>query len=174
MHNFEYRHLLPDNFAPQSRVWIYQSNRLLTMSEALKAEDMLQDFVASWNSHGDPVKGYGNLFFGQFVVLMADESATGVSGCSTDSSVRLIKTMEASFGIQLFDRQSLAFLQKDKVQLLPLSQLSYAFQNNFIDTDTIYFNNTVLTKAELEINWMVPVKNSWLAKRLPVTASELK
>ena len=82
--------------------------------------------------------------------------------------------MEASFGIQLFDRQSLAFLQKDKVQLLPLSQLSYAFQNNFIDTDTIYFNNTVLTKAELEINWMVPVKNSWLAKRLPVTASELK
>ncbi len=174
MSKFEYRHLLPEDFAAQSRVWIYQSNRLLTMSEVLKAEDMLQDFVGSWNSHGDPVKGYGNIFFGQFVVLMADESATGVSGCSTDSSVRLIKAMEASFGIQLFDRQTLAFLQKDRIQLLPLSQLAYALQNNFITADTIYFNNTVLTKEDLETKWMVPVKDSWLAKRLPLVSSELK
>ncbi len=48
----------------------------------------------SWNSHGDPVKGYANLFFGQFIILMADETASMVSGCSTDSSVRLIKAIE--------------------------------------------------------------------------------
>lgn len=174
MNKFEYRHLLPEDFSTQSRVWIYQSNRLLTMSEALKAEDMLQDFVGSWNSHGAPVKGYGNIFFGQFVVLMADETATGVSGCSTDSSVRLVKAMETSFGIQLFDRQTLAFLQKDSIQLLPLSQMAYAFQNNFISADTIYFNNTVLTKEELITKWMIPVKDSWLAKRLPLVSSELQ
>ena len=40
-------------------------------SEALQLEPMLQDFVASWNSHGDQVKGYANLFFGQFIILMA-------------------------------------------------------------------------------------------------------
>jgi hypothetical protein len=166
MNNFEYRHLLPDDFAATSRVWIYQANRLLSMSEALQAEQLLEAFAGSWQSHGTPVKGYGNLFFGQFVVLMADETATGVSGCSTDSSVRLIKEMESRFNVSMFDRQLLAFVINDKVQLLPLQQLQYAADNNFINADTPYFNNLVATKAELETNWIIPVKSSWLSTRV--------
>ena len=167
----DYHHLLPQDFSPTSRVWIYQSNRLFTMGEALQVEDLLNAFVAAWQTHGTPVKGYANLFFGQFIVLMADETAAGVSGCSTDSSVRLVKEIEQIFKVSMFDRQLLAFIIKDKIQLLPLPQLQYAVDNNFINADTIYFNNLVATKAELENNWLVPVKNSWLAKKLvlPVT-----
>ncbi len=164
--NLNYQELLPADFHQESRVWIYQSNRLFALSEALHIEDMLNDFVANWKTHGDPVKGYANLFFGQFIVLMADESAAGVSGCSTDSSVRVIKEMESRFNVQLFDRQTLAFVIKDKIQLLPLSQLNYAVENNFINEDTFYFNNVVVNKKELEQNWIIPVKESWLAKRL--------
>ena len=164
--NLNYKEQLPADFHEASRVWIYQCNRLLSFSEALQAEDMLNEFVANWKTHGDAVKGYGNLFFGQFIVLMADESDAGVSGCSTDSSVRLIKDMESRFNVQLFDRQTLAFVIKDKIQLLPLSQLNYAVENNFIDDDTLYFNNVVLNKKELKDKWIIPVKESWLAKRL--------
>lgn len=161
-----YQQHLPADFNNDSRVWIYQSSRLFFISEALQMEDMLADFVAGWNSHGAPVKGYANLFFGHFIILMADETATGVSGCSTDSSVRLIKSIEQKFNVQLFDRQNLAFIVKDKIQLLPLGQLPYAIENKFINGDTLYFNNTVLTKKELMTNWLVPVKESWLAKRI--------
>ncbi|HNL64665.1 MAG TPA: hypothetical protein PKL81_06195 [Ferruginibacter sp.] len=164
--NLNYKEYIPAGFSDDSRVWIYQCNRLFSLSEALQLEPMLQDFVAGWNSHGDPVKGYANLFFGQFIILMADETATGVSGCSTDTSVRLIKSIEQQFNVQLFDRQSLAFIIKDKIQLLPLSQLAYAVENNFINGDTLYFNNTVLTKKEWMDHWLIPVKESWLAKRL--------
>ena len=168
--NLSFRELLPENFDPASRVWVYQASRLFLISEALEIEVMLQDFVQQWNSHGDPVKGYANLFFGQFIILMADETAAGVSGCSTDSSVRLIKSIESRFNVNMFDRQMLAFVVKDKLQLLPLSQLNYAVENNFITSDTLYFNNLVATKAELESNWIIPVKDSWLAKRIPITA----
>lgn len=164
--NIDFRGQIPADFAPTSRVWIYQCSRLFFLSEALHIEDILEQFVASWKSHGATVKGYGNLFFGQFIVLMADESATGVSGCSTDSSVHIIKEIEKLFKVDLFDRQSLAFIIKDKVQLLPLSQLNYAVENNFIDGSTIYFNNTVTSKEELLEKWMVPLKDSWLAKRI--------
>jgi hypothetical protein len=164
--NLNYKEYIPAGFSDDSRVWIYQCNRLFSLSEALQLEPMLQDFVAGWNSHGDPVKGYANLFFGQFIILMADETATGVSGCSTDTSVRLIKSIEQQFNVQLFDRQSLAFMIKDKIQVLPLSQLAYAVENNFINGDTLYFNNTVLTKKEWMDHWLIPVKESWLAKRL--------
>jgi hypothetical protein len=164
--NFDYQHLLDNNFHPDSRVWIYQGNRIFSLNEALEIEEMLEEFTQQWKSHGTPVKGEAHLFFGQFIVLIADETATGVSGCSTDSSVRLIKDIEQRFTVNMFDRTTLAFVVKDKVQLLPLSQLQYAAENGFITADTLYFNNLVLTKEELETNWIVGVKDSWLKSKV--------
>ncbi len=163
--SFEYKHLLNNNFHSDSRVWVYQSNRLFSLSEALEIEEMLHSFTVQWKSHGTPVKGSAHLFFGQFIVLIADETATGVSGCSTDSSVRLIKDIEQRFGVNMFDRMSLAFIGKDKIQVLPMNQLQYAVDNNFINADTLYFNNLVQTKEELESKWIIPVKVSWIANK---------
>ncbi|MEO6670798.1 MAG: hypothetical protein ABIN36_15065 [Ferruginibacter sp.] len=157
---------LPADFNDNSRVWIYQCSRLFFMSEALEMEDMFNDFVKNWNSHGAAVKGYANLFFGRFIILIADETATGVSGCSTDSSVRLVKTIEAKYKVDLFDRQNLAFIVKNKIELIPLSQFNYAIENDFINGDTLYFNNIVPTKKQLIENWIIPVKDSWLNKQL--------
>jgi hypothetical protein len=167
--NLNYKELLPADFDPRSRVWIYQANRVFGLSEVLLVEDMINEFVANWNSHGDPVKGFGTVFFGQFIILMADESATGVSGCSTDSSVRLIKQIEQRFQVSLFDRQLLAFFVNDKLQIIPLSQLNYAVQQGYLGPDTLFFNNTVLTKQELIEQWIVPLKQSWLSKRLALS-----
>ena len=164
--NIDINEQIPEDFSGDSRVWIYQSSRLFFLSEALQIEELLENFVAQWKSHGTPVKGYANLFFGQFIILMADESTAGVSGCSTDSSVHIIKEIEKLFKVDLFNRQTLAFIIKDKVQLLPLSQLKYAVENNFIDETTTYINNTITTKNELLQSWLIPVKNSWLAKRI--------
>lgn len=168
--NLDFQSHIPTDLNDNSRVWIYQSSRLFFISEALQMEGMLNEFVAGWKSHGAPVKGYANLFFGQFIVIIADESDTAVGGCSTDSSVHVIKAIEEKFQVQMFDRQSLAFVIKDKVQLLPLNQLDYAVRNGFVTPGTLYFNNTVLTKKELLDKWLIPVKDSWLAKRLDLAA----
>ena len=162
MHHTE---LLPAEFAGDSRVWIYQASRLFTLSEAFAIEEKLEAFVREWNSHGTPVKGFANLFYGQFIVLLADETATGVSGCSTDSSVRVVKDIEKTTGVALFDRLNLAFFIKDRVQLIPMAQLGYAIENGFVDGDTLYFNNTVQTKDELEKSWLIPIKDSWLKNK---------
>jgi hypothetical protein len=164
--NIAYKHLIPADFHPSSRVWIYQSSRLFSIGEALDIEAMMHDFTKNWNSHGAEVKGYANLLFGQFIILMADESQAGVSGCSTDSSVRLVKKIEETFNVEMFNRQNLAFFIKEKVQLLPLPQIKYAVENGFITPETIYFNNLVQTKAELLDNWLIPVKDSWLSKKV--------
>ena len=165
--NKDYKSLIPEDFDNASKVWIYQSSRLFTMSEALEIEDMLNDFVQNWRSHGDEVKGYGNLFFGQFVVLMADERQSGVSGCSTDSSVRFIKSVEKEYNVELLDRQTLAFIVKNKILLVPLEDVNLSIENEIINPETLYFNNTILTKKQLLNDWIIPVKDSWLAKRIP-------
>lgn len=160
------KQLLPADFAPDSRVWIYQSNRPFNEREALEINEQLHQFASQWQSHGTPVKGFGQLFFNQVIVLMADESATGVSGCSTDSSVRVIKSLERQYEVNLFDRLLLGFVVKDHLQLLPMTQVSYAFEKGFINENTLYLNNTVLTKQELEEKWLIPVKNSWVMKKV--------
>lgn len=166
--NLEYRSLLNPSFHPDSKVWVYQSNRLFSLAEALEIERMLNEFTSQWMSHGSPVKGAAYLFFGQFIILMADETETGVGGCSTDSSVRFIKDIEQRFGVSLFDRMSLAFVVKDKVQIIPYAQVPYAMENGFVDKDTPYFNNLVKTKRELETEWIIPLGESWIAARLPL------
>ncbi len=164
--NIAYKHLLPQHFVPESRVWIYQANRVFTLSEVLEVEKMLESFIDEWHAHGAPVKGFGTVMFGQFIVLMVDETATNVSGCSIESSVNLIKEIEKKFNITLLDRQLLAFVVKDNIQLLPLSQIKYAAENGFVTKDTLYFNNTVSSKQELEDSWIIPVSDSWLSRKI--------
>ncbi len=163
--NLSFQELIPADFSPESRVWIYQANRLLTLSEALELEKILNSFISDWKAHGQLVKGFANLFFGQFIILIADENITTVSGCSTDSSVRMLKAVEDVFKISLFDRNQLAFVIKDKIQLLPFSQVEYALTNHFIQPDTLFFDHSVSTKKELLERWIVPLSSSWLGRR---------
>jgi hypothetical protein len=164
--NFTIAEHIPQDFHDNARVWIFQSSRLFTMQEAFEIDTILKDLCSTWKSHGQAVKGYANLFFGQFIVIMADETAATVGGCSTDSFFRIIKQIEALCKVNLFDRQMLAFLIKDKIQLLPLAQFGYAITNNHIEPSTLYFNNTVGTKKDLLDNWMIPISESWLSSRL--------
>ena len=164
--NLEYTHLIPTEFSNDSRVWIYQSNRIFSIAEALEIEKILSEFVNNWKTHGTPVKGFATLFFGQFIILMADEEQTGVSGCSTDSSVRTIKNIELNFNVSLFERTNLAFVVKDKIELLPLNQLQYALDRGFLTTNTLFFDHSVQNKAELLSKWIIPLGSSWLSKRM--------
>jgi len=157
--------ILPANFDPQSKLWIYQSNRTFTMGELFKIEELLENFINQWKSHGAPVKGFATALYGQFIILMADESYTTVGGCSTDSSVHLIKEIEKMTGVQMFNRELLAFWVKDKVQTIPMAQVAYALENGMLQKDTLYFNNLVANKAEMETKWMQPISESWLGKR---------
>jgi hypothetical protein len=148
---------------------VYQSSRMFTLSEALEIEALLNKFSSEWRSHGQEVYAYCNLFFGRFVVLMADESHATVGGCSTDASVRFIKELGQRFNVDFFNRTNLAFVINEKVEALPMNQLQYALANYFINPETLYFNNLVATKEQLENQWIVPVKDSWIASKLPMT-----
>jgi len=156
---------LPAGFDPASRVWIYQGHRPFTTLEATATKHLLDSFVRNWQSHGTPVKGYAGIFYNQFIIFMADETASGVSGCSTDSSVRLIRQIEQQTDIRLFDRLDLAFYIDGKVELISMTQFPHALKTRRLAAGSLYFNNTIQTKEELESNWPSPLKDSWLGVR---------
>ncbi len=162
----ELTNLIPADLSDNSRVWVYQSSRAFIEKEANEVNEQLYQFYSQWQAHGAPVKGWAKLLFGQFVVIIADESDVKVSGCSTDSSVRVIKSLERQYDVNFFDRMMLTFLRKGKADMLPMSQVQYAIDKGFIDGTTLLFNNLVETKKELLDKWLIPVANSWLADRV--------
>jgi hypothetical protein len=169
---FSYKEFIPTEFAPSSRIWIYQSNRLFTNEEGKQLQFLLNQFAENWKSHSIPVKGFAGVLLNRFIVLMADETYTIVSGCSTDSSVHFIRQLETQFHTSLFQREHLAFMIDNEIKLLPLSTLHDAFENGTITPNTLYFDNTVSTKETFMQHWLTPVKNSWIGNRFPLLQDE--
>jgi hypothetical protein len=163
------RDIIPADFSDESRVWIYQSGRRFTEQQQLEIDEQLHQFYSQWTTHGAPVKGWAKLVYGQFIVVLADETGSNVSGCSTDGMVRIIKSIERQYDTNLFDRLTLTFLVKGAPQMLPLGQVQYAIDKGYINGDTLLFNNTVATKGELFSNWLIPLKDSWLAGRIQLS-----
>lgn len=162
----ELSNILPAEFADNARVWVYQSSRAFIDKEVREIDEQLHQFYAHWQSHGTPVKGWAKLLYKQFVVVIADENDVQVSGCSTDSSVRVIKSIERQYDVNFFDRMMITFLIKGKAEMLPFNQVQYAIDKGYIDKDTLLFNNVVYTKKDLFDKWLVPLSESWLASRV--------
>lgn len=165
--NTEFKEFIPKEFNDNSRVWIYQSERAFSQQEALAIIERLKEFSRQWLSHGSSVKSYANLFFDRFIILMADESEVAVGGCSTDASTRFIKQLGKEYSTDLFNRQSLAFIIGEHIESIPLEIVNQKIEKGLITGDTIYFNNTILTRKALLTNWIIPVKDSWLSSRIP-------
>jgi len=157
---------IPTELSDDSRVWIFQSSRPFNERETLEINEQLKNFYLQWQTHGEPVKGWGELLFETFVVVIADESASQVSGCSTDGMTRVVKSLERQYSVNFFDRLTISFLHNEKVQMLPLNQISYGLEKGFIETDTPLFNNLVATKGALLKSWLTPLDKSWLWQRI--------
>lgn len=156
---------LPGDFSPESRVWIYQANRPLDVNELNRLEEKLQSFREEWISHGRPVKGWTGVFFNQFIVMISDDTQDKLCGSAVDNSIHFVKEMEQEFNVSFLDRMMLAFLVEDEIKLFPVNKVHIVLEKGLINLDTLYFNNAVTTKSSLENNWIIQLKDSWLAKK---------
>jgi hypothetical protein len=166
MNTKEVATLIPSDFADDSKVWVFQGNRPFIEKEQKEIDEQLYQFYIQWQAHGAPVKGWAKLLFNQFIVVMADEAATHVSGCSTDGMMRVIKSLERQYSVNFFDRMTVTFLKNDKTEMLPFGQVQYALDKGYINENTLTFNNIATTRKELLGNWLVPLKESWMAARV--------
>lgn len=144
-----------------ARVWIYQSNRVLNDLEVLQINEKVQAFTSEWASHSIQLASSGAVLYQRFIVLMVDEHITGASGCSIDSSVRFIKTIEQAFDIQLFDRMIFSFIQNDEVKTVDRNTFASLYQQGNINDQTLVFDTLVNTKGALQHSFIKPLGSSW-------------
>jgi len=148
-------------FSPQSKVWIYQSNRQFTATEAEEIQQKLAVFTAQWKAHGHQLKAKAEMPYNFFIVLIVDQDSAAATGCSIDSSVRIIKEIESTYGVDLFDRFNMAYKIDDQVFVNTKEDFETLITIKKIGPQTIVFNNLVQTLAEYEQKWEIPMENSW-------------
>ena len=144
-----------------SKIWIYQSNRALTEQEILEVHSSLQKFAAEWLAHGAAVKGWAGVVGSYFLVFAADDKEHGVSGCSIDGSVRLVREWGTALGIDLFERLNLACETLQGIQVIHRDQLQIAMAQGILSMDTPVYDNTVLSLGEWKQSWKKPLSNTW-------------
>lgn len=159
-----------DILPADSRIWIYQSTRAFTPAEKTYLESTLANLCAEWVAHGNPIRSSFEIRYDHFIILYADENYNAASGCSIDSSVRVIKEISQTTGIDLFQRTTIAFLTDGKVSLYKTTDLKDFFEKGMWNDQTITFNNLIQSKDELQTSWLVPAGNTWLKRYLGTRA----
>ena len=152
------------NISENSRVWIYQANRVLASGEADLIQEKLNSFTAQWLAHGHELLATAEIRYNQFIILSVDEQQTGATGCSIDKSVKLMLELEKQFNINLFDRFQLAYRDGEKISTCNRDDFQDLLDSGKVKPDTIVFNNLVSTRKGLDTTWEIPLKDSWHAR----------
>lgn len=149
------------SFSPQSKVWIYQSDREFTNQEVTALQQELNAFTVQWKAHGHQLQAKAEILYNYFIIFVVDEATAGATGCSIDSSVRVIKSLEQKYNADLFNRFNMAYKVDDKVIVVNKEDFETLISIKKVTPETIVFNNMVQNLADFETKWEVPFKDSW-------------
>lgn len=150
-----------EGFAPESRVWVYTTNRPLTAPEEQTVRDALSTFVQQWTAHDQALRATAEVFQHQFVILMVDETHAGASGCSIDKSVHFLESLGQRLQVDFFERMRFAWVDGDRLQFGDREILRERVSNTQVGNDTLLVNTLVQNKKDLQEKWLMPFAQSW-------------
>jgi hypothetical protein len=141
---------LPDT----SRVWLYVSDRPFDATESNYIQDALSDFTQNkWTTHGTKLMASGSVLMNQLVVLAVDEEVMNASGCSIDSSVRLMKQLGTELKVDFFNRLFVLISKESEIKRVHFQDLhQYA--------DWKLLNPMVSSLEEVRNRFLIDVKES--------------
>jgi hypothetical protein len=138
-----------ENFPDSAKLWIYALKQPLTDPQHELVRERFDAFLKAWNSHGTPVIGAYEIVEDRFV-LVTGYVGDGVSGCSTDSMVRVMKALREEHDIDGFDRTLVFFRDADAVlRSVTREEFKALVSADQVDTDTIVFDATISTLGDL-------------------------
>ncbi|MFN5237406.1 MAG: hypothetical protein ACK5FV_09590 [Bacteroidota bacterium] len=153
------------DFSPDSRVWVYQSDRALDSDECTRVNQALDTFCRQWTAHNLQLKAVAEVVEGRYIILMVDETRAGASGCSIDKSVHFLDDLGRAVGADFFERMRFGWLDENGVlRTADKRGLNEAYTGRQIGDDTLMVNTLVQNRRELQENWLLPLSRSWHKK----------
>ena len=158
--------VLFNDMNPLSRVWVFQSNRLLSAEEQVFINSKLSSFVSSWATHGTPLSASFTIKNNCSVIVAADENIQEASGCSISSLTALFESFGTEFKLSFFDRFSIAHKNNNTVYLSSVKEFKELIHAGEVTEKTLVYNNLIALIQDLDTKWEVPLRESWQKRYL--------
>ena len=144
-----------------SRVWIFQSDKIISDEKIDLIKSKLKTFLPNWSSHGKELKCSFDIKFNLFIIIGVDSSVNNASGCSIDTLTNFIFEIQSKTNLNFFNRLAIAYKLNDKIYINSMSKIKEMIKSNEFFSDTIVYNNLVKTKKEYIDVWETLAINSW-------------
>jgi hypothetical protein len=150
-----------------ARLWIFAAERPLAAQETTKLLGQVDAFVGGWKAHEAPLTAARDWRHNQFLLVAVDERAAGVSGCSIDALTRTLKGLQAELGVTLLETAPVFYRDGGNIRRATRGEFRALAERGTVDTETIVFDNTVITVEALE-RWESKASATWHAKAFPL------
>lgn len=144
-----------------NRIWIYQSDRILSDQEVEFMERNLMEFCKNWSAHGKNLESSFSIKHNIFLVLMVNEALAEATGCSIDSSVQFIRNLATEINVDFFNRLNTVYEKDHALHIAHSSQLDALYQNGEIHEDTLFINPLIQSEKDFETQWKIPFSKHW-------------
>lgn len=156
-----------DQLSSAARVWLYSSSRPFSEGEQGLIRSSLKTFCEGWATHGTLMPTSFEILHEQLLVLAVDESQLGASGCSIDASVRALRSLEESLGLNLVDQGKITLKTSDgSLRVISALGIKSKVEAGEISAALEVMQPNLQTKGDLQTLWQ-PILTSWLSKYFP-------
>jgi hypothetical protein len=150
-----------EDLPEESKIWIYQSNRKFSDAEFSEIETLLQGFLADWAAHGTSLESSYQLKYNRFIIIAVNQDVQMATGCSIDSSVAFIQSLEQKYSVDLLDKMNVTFKLGEHIAHKPLIDFKKMVKDKAVTENTIVFNNLINNVQEFNESWEVAAMDSW-------------
>ncbi len=159
-----------DSLADDSRVWVFGSSKPLNDRESALLLARVDEFLAGWKAHGEPLTAARMFSSSRFLTIAVDQKAAHASGGSIDGLFRSLKELELQIGASLVDRSLVYYSDEAGTHSVHRDEFTALAANGSVHSDTTVFDPTVTLLGEWRARFHSKAANSWHSGLFP-TAS---
>lgn len=145
-----------------SRVWVFGANRPIEEADVTALLREVDEFLETWNAHGEPLSAGRQWVDDRFLVVAADQSLVNPSGCSIDALVGVLKAFQARTGTELLGNGSVWYRDGDEVVCATRPTFRTLVSEGAVtDRSTVY--DTTVTRLDdvRDGTWVGPAADLW-------------
>lgn len=155
--------LLPE-FEDRASIWLYGFREAMDDAALALVHDAFTQFMPTWVAHEKPVNGVFAMLERRFLLLCGTVEG-GFSGCSVDSTTRVLKDLRSRHRLDALDRGLVFFRREGQIAAESRPQFAARVGRGEADATTPVFDLTATQLGVLRRHGLErPLRESWHAR----------
>lgn len=161
-----------DSLPDSSRVWVFGSDRALSEEATTTLMKAVEEYLAEWKAHGEPLTVGYEWRDGRLLVVGVDQRDAGATGCSIDGLFRVLQGLESSVGATMVGGGRVFYRDgTGTVQSAPRHELPALAASGALSEDSVVFDTSLTDLGSMRDCFERPARKSWAAPLIGLTNS---